>query len=261
MKKVLVVSAMFIAASFTVASAGSYKQKETSACPAECQKQIDELKSSQAQQDEVLINNGKKLGNHETRLVDLEQSAYFPWYLRTGVAFAWSTQKINKCGDGCKPEWDSDLSLTGAIAAGREMGNFRTEVEFKYYSSDLEDHHASGIVNKKTISYTMNGDVEISTIMLNGYYSIPIFDSFSLYTVAGIGYAQYDLSLKSTSPDLTPIDSNSSAFAYKAGAGVTYSFSNNWAVDVGYEYLGIADNEVSDSINGHNVVCSVIFKF
>lgn len=259
MKKVLVVSAMFIAASFTIASAGSYKQKDTSACPGECQKQIDELKSSQAQQDEVLINHGKTLNDHEARLTGLEQSALSPWYLRTGVALAWSTQKINNCGsDGCKPEWDSDLSLTGAIAAGREMGNFRTEVEFKYYSSNLEDHHAD--------KYTLTGDVDISTIMLNGYYSIPVLDSFSLYAVAGIGYAHYSLSLESNVPAeipsvLPPVDDSSNAFAYKVGTGVTYNFSSDWAIDVGYEYLGIADNDVSDSINGHNVVCSVIFKF
>lgn len=257
MKKVLVVSAMFIAASFTIASAGSYKQKDTSACPGECQKQIDELKSSQAQQDEVLVNHGKMLENHESRLAGLEESAYSPWYLRTGVALAWSThQDIKGCtqnNGNCKPDWDSDLSMAGAIALGREMGNLRTEVEFKYYSADLEDHYVD--------QYTLNGDVDISTIMLNGYYSLPVFDSFSLYAVAGIGYAQYDLSLKSTYQGLTPIDRSSNAFAYKAGAGVTYDFSSNWAVDVGYEYLGIADNDVSDGINGHNVVCSLIFKF
>ena len=42
---------------------------------------------------------------------------------------------------------------------------------------------------------------------------------------------------------------------------MSYDFTDQIAGDLGYEYLGVADTDLADSINGHNVVASVRFKF
>jgi opacity protein-like surface antigen len=62
---------------------------------------------------------------------------------------------------------------------------------------------------------------------------------------------------------VTDNDHNGSdnVFAYKAGAGVTYNFTEEMAADLGYEYLGVADTDLAESINGHNVVASFRYKF
>lgn len=239
------------------AIAGGYNKNEASACTGECQRQIDELKSSQAQQDEAIITNNETLKDHDARLADLEKSTFNPWYLRTGIALSWTGQTIN-CGFNCKPDWDTDTGYAGVVALGREIGNFKAEMEFKYNSSDLEDHNVEYGINK----YTHNGDLKISTIMMNGFYSIPIYSNISIYAVAGIGYAKYDIKLSTTYEGyIPPIDSSSNDLAYKMGTGVTYNFTKNWAVDLGYEYLGIADNDASSSINGNSLTCSLIYKF
>ena len=71
MKKVLsvlAVSAFVLTAG--VALAGGPGKKDAG-CPAACQQQIDDLNSSQAQQNEQLGAHGKQLVNHEGRVTTL----------------------------------------------------------------------------------------------------------------------------------------------------------------------------------------------
>ncbi len=50
-------------------------------------------------------------------------------------------------------------------------------------------------------------------------------------------------------------------FAYKAGVGMTYRFTEQTAGDLGCEYLGGVATDLATSVNGHSVVASVRFKF
>lgn len=263
MKKVL--SALAISALVLTANAALAGGRAASAdegCSEACQQQIDDLLSSQAQQDEQLNAYGSQLENHEGRISALEmQNA---WYARLGIRAAWMDQKI-----GGYEDWDADTGFGGAIAVGRQFGNFRAEMEFAYQGGDLKEKgwwYDGGSLQAN------DGDYSLMTIMVNGYYEIPVTAGFSFYGMAGLGYAKYDVD----GGDVTAydaagnylgdaghsgIDASDNAFAYKLGAGVTYNFSEQWAADLGYEYLGVADTDIADSINGHNVVLSVRFKF
>jgi len=248
MKKVLsvmAVSAFVLTAG--VALAGGPGKKMDAGCPEACQQQIDDLNSSQAQQNEQLGAHGKQLENHEGRITALEKDAYDPWYARVGVRAAWMTQDVG----GIEDEWDTDAGFGGAVAFGREFGDFRTELELAYQGADLED------VNDGIDTY--NGDVNVMTVMVNGYYELPVYDAFSVYGMVGLGYAKYDIDVDMNGANIYGESDN--AFAYKAGAGVTYNFTEEMAADLGYEYLGIADAGVAESINGHNVVASFRYKF
>jgi len=230
-----------------VALAGGPGKKMDAGCPEACQQQIDDLNSSQAQQNEQLGAHGKQLENHEGRITALEKDAYDPWYARVGVRAAWMTQDVG----GIEDEWDTDAGFGGAVAFGREFGDFRTELELAYQGADLED------VNDGIDTY--NGDVNVMTVMVNGYYELPVYDAFSVYGMVGLGYAKYDIDVDMNGANIYGESDN--AFAYKAGAGVTYNFTEEMAADLGYEYLGIADAGVAESINGHNVVASFRYKF
>lgn len=248
MKKVLsvmAVSAFVLTAG--VALAGGPGKKMDAGCPEACQQQIDDLNSSQAQQNEQLGAHSKQLENHEGRITALEKDAYDPWYARVGVRAAWMTQDVG----GIEDEWDTDAGFGGAVAFGREFGDFRTELELAYQGADLED------VNDGIDTY--NGDVNVMTVMVNGYYELPVYDAFSVYGMVGLGYAKYDIDVDMNGANIYGESDN--AFAYKAGAGVTYNFTEEMAADLGYEYLGIADAGVAESINGHNVVASFRYKF
>jgi hypothetical protein len=120
-----------------------------------------------------------------------------------------------------------------------------------------------------TYGAQLEGDVDLTTVFLNGYYELPIVDAFSIYFMAGIGYAKYDvnvrLGLYNTAGTYLGhtdwVGASDNVFAYKAGTGVTWNFTDQIAADLGYEYLGVADTDIADSINSHNVVLSVRFKF
>jgi len=262
MKKVLsvmAVSAFVLTAG--VALAGGPGKKMGPGCPEACQKQIDDLNSSQAQQNEQLSAHGKQLQNHEGRITDLEKAFDDAWYARIGVRAAWMTQNIDDLGS-VGDERDTDTGFGAALAFGREFsmyqapGKFRAEIELAKQGADLEEFTFQGGI--------VGGDVDITTVMINGYYELPVYDAFSVYAMAGLGYAKYDVDYEFNG--VHDGGDSDNVFAYKAGAGITYNFTDQIAGDLGYEYLGIADtDDVAgsniSSINGHNVVASVRFKF
>ncbi|QQG66756.1 outer membrane protein [Desulfobulbus oligotrophicus] len=274
MKKVLSVMAVsaFVLTAGNVLAGGPSKQYTAPGCPDECQQQIDDLNSSQAQQDELLSAHGKQLQNHESRITDLERAFDDYWYARLGIRAAWVNQKM--AGNGF-PQFDADseVGFGGAIAFGREFamynapGKFRAEIELAKQVSDIDDNPVF-FADADGSRQLTDGEIDITTVMINGYYELPVFDAFSVYAMAGVGFAKYDVDATITAfgADGLPIGSmdggaSDNVFAYKAGAGVTYNFTDEIAADLGYEYLGVADTDIADSINGHNVVASVRFKF
>lgn len=260
MKKVLsVMAASAFVLTAGVAFAGG-PGKMAPGCPDACQKQIDDLQSSQAQQNEQLSAHGKQLQNHEGRITELEKAFADYWYVRLGVRAAWMEQDfVGVANANIVNEADTDTGFGGAIAFGREfamyqaLGKFRAEVELAKQGADLDEVTLNGNV--------WGGDVDLTTVFLNGYYELPVYDAFSVYAMVGVGYAKYDVDVELNGAEFGLISGSDNVFAYKAGVGMTYNFTDEIAGDLGYEYLGVADTDIADSINGHNVVASVRFKF
>ena len=281
MKKVLsvmAVSAFVLTAG--VAFAGGPGKKADASCPAPCQTQIDDLNSSQAQQNEILGAHGKQLQNHEARITALEKADYDPWFVRLGVKGTWMTQDIGPIN-----EVDTDMGWGGAIAFGREfgalqgMGRFRAEVEVAYQDADLDmgSGNAPAALQAAFALLSQDQTVSVLTVMANGYYQIPVADAFSIYVMAGLGVAKYEIEANYfdgytyapgavpgvfiASPNWGNASDSTNALAYKAGIGMTYDFTETVAGDLGFEYLGVSDGGPASSINGYNAVASVRFKF
>jgi opacity protein-like surface antigen len=264
MKKIFSIMAIaFFVLLTNTAFAGGPGKKMGPSCPEACQQQIDDLNSSQAQQNEQLGAHDKKIQNHEGRITNLEKTFDDLWYARVGLRGAWMVADVTNVFDS----QDSGPGFGGALAFGREfsmyqmLGKFRAELEFAYQKTDADTYNELRQVGQAApinILDSYDVDTRLTTIMVNGYYEIPVYDAFSVYGLAGVGYAKYDLEINYNGID---IGSSDNVFAYKAGAGVTYNFSDAVAADLGYEYLGVADTDLATSINGHNVVGSVRFKF
>jgi len=274
MKKVLsvmAVSAFVLTAG--VAFAGGPGKKASTSCPEPCQTQIDDLNSSQAQQNEILGAHGKQLQNHEARITALEKADYDPWFVRLGVKGTWMTQDIGPIN-----EVDTDMGWGGAIAFGREfgalagMGRFRAEVEVAYQDADLDMGSGNAPAALQTAFAMLTNDqtVSVLTVMANGYYQIPVADAFSVYVMAGLGVAKYEIEANYWDGVIinglpfggfVNVSDSTNALAYKAGVGMTYDFTEQVAGDLGFEYLGVSDGGPASSINGYNAVASVRFKF
>jgi len=267
MKNVVNVIAVstFILAGGT-ALAGTPGKKTDAACPAACQQQIEALNASEAQMHEQLNTPGKQRKNNEIRISSLEEVlGPCPWYARVGVRAAGGNAKIKNVHadvDGAKVE--DEIGFGGAIAFGRQLGPFRAEIELARQGADTKEVQFQ---DERENVYRYTGEYTLSTIMLNGYYEIPMTDAFAGYVMAGLGYAKYEIDYKvydsdnDLALDYPPGGGSSSAFAYKAGFGVTYNCTDHTAVDLGYEYLGVADTDSANSINSHNVVLSFRYKF
>jgi opacity protein-like surface antigen len=174
-----------------------------------------------------------------------EKNVYDPWYARVGVEAAWmsaDTIKDDQKGAG----------FGAAIAFGREFGKFRAELELAHQKTDSNPYNAQGI--------RYDDDIKLTTVLANGYYEWPVYNAFSVYGMAGLGYAEYDLTQQRNGVDRGDY-SSANSFAYKVGAGVSYAFANNVAADLGYEYLGIADHDAAKDVKGQNLIASIRYKF
>ena len=251
MKKVLsvmTVSALVLTAGSAFAG-GPGKRGMTqmpAGCSEECQAQIDELQASQAQQNELLAA-------HQAEIDALKnQDMYNPWYVRAAFKFGWGNQK-----DHMSRELKNEVGYGGQLAVGKmfntDYGDFRVEFEAGYQKADFDD---------------IKGDVALTTFMVNGYYDIPVSDMFGLYLTVGGGYGNYniDAGIRETpNGHVNYVDHGNGVFAYKGGAGMIFNFTDQLALDLGYEYLGTSDAELNNaeftSIRSHNIVTSLRFMF
>ena len=248
---VLAVSALVLTANAALAGGPGKKQQQGPGCPDECQQQIDDLQGSQAQQNERLDSHDKQLQDHEGRIKTLEEGDYGPWYVRGGAKLVWPNQTDYKSRD-----LDSDMGWGFQAAVGKvipaDYGSFRLEFEFGDQFADMEEG---------------DGEVALTTYMINGAYEMPIDDMFALYVTAGAGYGRYDLDagILADTDGIGYINHSEDVFAYKGGAGATYNINEQMAVDLGYEFLGtshaVSQSAEINKIRSHNIVTSFRFMF
>jgi opacity protein-like surface antigen len=119
---------------------------------------------------------------------------------------------------------DIDDGWQGSIAIGNKLSEkIRIEAEYQYLDND--------------------DDLDINSLMANGYYDIVKFGKFTPYLTTGIGIGWFD------SDDF----GSETSMVWKMGAGVDYEINKDWSAGVRYTYLDA--NEVDyDS----NLVSAVI---
>lgn len=252
-------SALVFAAGYGIAGSKYMPPVEqASGCPGDCQDQIDGLQSSQARQDEQIdglqssqgrqdgqidalqadqarqdeqINaNAARLQQHADEINALREGSRKgernPWYVRGTGRMLWAgSMDLDKVDYGFKAE--TDIGYGVGLSGGRQFGNFRVEGELATQKSD--------------ITVTGLSEVTIDTLMLNGFYHIPVpafslfgnrgYDGLSVYGTAGIGTGKVEVFFDND------IDESQTTFAYKVGMGVAFDVAANIAVDLGYEYL------------------------
>jgi len=173
-------------------------------------------------------------------------------YLKGGLAY---TSPVDATINGTNLGTSLDSDLGYKLAVGYDFGQmFRIEGEWLYQKNDAENINVSSI-GKKNIT---NSNIAYNAILVNGIVDFMVADNIGMYGVGGIGWGDVDASLYSGGAD-------DSGLAWKIGFGAFYDITENWVVDLGYEYL-VFDNvdldgaELKD-LESHNIVASVIYKF
>lgn len=154
---------------------------------------------------------------------------------------------------------DLDSGFTTAAALGHRYGNgLSTEIELAYAGGDLDT--VSGA--------TATGDAEIYSLMAGIRYHLPVGGPVRPFVDAGIGLALVDVD------DASPIagsriSDSDGAFAWRAGAGISWPASKRIELTLSYRYFAVPDlgfatdagASVDSDYRSHSVLFGLRYRF
>lgn len=132
----------------------------------------------------------------------------------------------------------TDLNYQTGYDAGANLGfksnPMRYEGEVTYLNANIKNFKENGITQTDVGSY-QNAILGLANI----YYDIPgLITCLEPFLGVGLGYGWMNLKLNNFSPtSTTDFRITNSAFAYQGTAGLTYNFSENYALNMGYRYI------------------------
>jgi opacity protein-like surface antigen len=140
-------------------------------------------------------------------------------------------------------EIELDDAFYGGVAAGRYFSVFRAELEYAYRGNDFEDFTLDG-----DPTATIDGDLEVHSLMINGFYDWQVTEPFQLYAGAGLGIAYVSASgtLDTGLGDLT-FDDETLVFAYQVMVGAAVQVQSNVVVVGGYRGFSYNDPDIEGS--------------
>ncbi len=166
----------------------------------------------------------------------------------SGMAGVSWMEKINAVNtySGYSPEYDSNYDLGAGLnllgAVGCDYGHTRLEAELGYQKHDFKS--VDGIYWG---AENMQGDVSVSSFLVNGYYDIELGSKVELYATAGVGVAH--LSFNGVAPADYASDElytwEETTTAWQIGAGLAVPISDNVKLDLRYRYFSTTDITVS----------------
>ena len=158
----------------------------------------------------------------------------------------------------------------GAIGAlGYDLGNgLRVEAElgrFKADSNRLVFPDATAPLN----AVDTDGDVTLTTGMINVWYDVGNFGNVQPFIGGGIGMAKGEIDATFELDGVNEISDSDTAFAWQVGAGLEVPLSTNMSVIASYRYLASDGLEmtyndvigVDADISTHVVALGAMFRF
>lgn len=139
------------------------------------------------------------------------------------------------------------LTLGGALAVGFDFWQYylvplRFELELGMRGNAEHEWDTSYAGRKGTVDGTWNS----TTLFANLYYDIHTDSGLTPYLGGGLGmafnYAEYKWRNGVAGGSASDTMTN---FAWNLGAGVSYSFNENLAVDLAYRFVSLGHNEVT----------------
>ncbi len=118
---------------------------------------------------------------------------------------------------------------------GYDFGNFRLDGEVGYAKPDFDK------ITLGSQQANGDGDLEVLTFMLNGYYDFNNSTRFIPFIGGGAGVGK--LNMDSPSPALIQNTESDLVFAYQFTAGTAYQFTKSFSLLASYRYLGTTEGE------------------
>ncbi len=173
-----------------------------------------------------------------------------------------STGKFSKGGDfnSLGMSEYSQNTVGGGIFVGydfypQNQVPVRTELEYVIRSNMSKTWDNNFNLEGKDVKASTKGEWNVQTLFLNAYWDFHNSTAFTPYIGAGAGLGFIKSKYKSelSDPDegvsgsLTQYDT---VFAWNAGAGCSYAFTEHFSADLAYRFVGLGYTEVSKKFDG-----------
>lgn len=180
-------------------------------------------------------------------------------------------------------DMDFDMAYAGEITAGIKYGNVRGELEVAFRSASEDDYEIfkGNVVEMGPITVPAGIDTSTSvrhnSYMANLYYDFAISGSnWTPYIGAGVGFGTYrqKATVEIDLPDYmegpasqmgipvgekTVADDTLTEFEWQVGLGATYSFNEDWALDIGYRFN--SSNVADEFVYAHELKIGARYLF
>jgi len=176
-------------------------------------------------------------------------SSSFPYAsLRLGVGFPQDYKGRFDVDDiSSDTTLDLNTGFNGELAIGYQFNQARAELAVGYGNYGV-DRQSFNLGSFGSVSTDGNGSANVTTVMVNGYYDIPIYGDkgvksrWSPYIGAGIGYA--NIGLPSCDGDGCFSGGSVNGFAYQGKVGVSYRATEQGFAFLEGGYLGATGSSV-----------------
>ena len=157
------------------------------------------------------------------------------------------------------------LFVAGELGYAYE--NFRFGFELARINGKTKNF--DGQLNEIGLVLRGSGHMETSLTcgLINIYYDYALIDSIKLYIGAGLGFADVRQKLKGNfngNVGGIPVNGNIdlrgyvTKFAYQLMAGISYDFTENWIIKVGYRFFDIPSNGIE---HAHAIEAGIRYNF
>ncbi|HBI21923.1 MAG TPA: porin family protein [Legionella sp.] len=182
------------------------------------------------------------------------------WYTGAFGGYANVPGNVNKTTLGITR---SNTTYHSGYDAGASLGfksnPLRYEGEMTYLKANVDQFKINHVRAVSPIGYS-NAAVGLANV----YYDfLGLTTPLQPYLGAGIGYAWVQTQLNNAGPiTAAHFTGSNSVFAYQATGGVTYNFAENYALNLGYRYIGTAHaSELGQLFQAHLANIGAVYRF
>jgi len=179
--------------------------------------------------------------------------AYFPNGIYVTAGGSYGSIVIDEISGSTSTQNEATLtkdntteSASGIIAAiGYAFETEAIRLELAYAARQDVEYNVNPVFTSPVLtSGNLKSDVDVKTLMFNGYVDLHMSEYFVPYVTAGAGGARNRVGLTATGSGGTFADSNIDySFAWQAGVGVHVKVVNNFFVNLEFHHVELGSAE------------------
>ena len=157
----------------------------------------------------------------------------------------------------------SQAVFGGALAVGFNFApkfDIPVRAEFEYALRSNSSHSKNGThvtKNDEKVGWSSKHSLNITTLFVNAYFDIDTGTAITPFVGAGLGMSFISNKVSGNAQGFNVRysrifnhNSNDSYFAWNLGAGVSYTLTENIALDLGYRFMATGYYEVKQAADG-----------